>query len=275
MANYIIGDVHGQFEALTVLLDMLNYDENKDELWFVGDLVNRGPQSLEVLRFVVDLQQRGLAKVVLGNHDFSLMVQALHVPEVKIKKSSSEILDAPDAQTLLTAIRCWPLMVEDVERKLIMSHAGVYPFWSLEKLREQHSLYIERMQGESKVVDAFLRAVYHDGTGKWSSQNSDIEQMRFTVNSFVRMRFLTKKGALDFDCKMSPNEAPKKLIPWYSYLRNDGYRYVFGHWAACGLHINENWACIDSGAAWGGRLTALNADTWKVSGTTRIKTKKN
>lgn len=273
MANYIIGDVHGQFDALTKLLDMLNYDEKNDELWFVGDLVNRGPKSLEVLRFVADLQQRGVAKVVLGNHDFSLMVQALNIPEVRIKKSTMEILQAPDAVQLLHIIRTWPLMVEDKTRKIIMTHAGAYPLWSLEKLHVQHEIYQSYMANTHEQVNQFLRMVYHNGTGKWSETEADIEKMRFTVNAFTRMRFLTGKGGLDFDCKEPPEDAPKRLTPWYQLLPNNGYRYIFGHWAACGLRVTERYACIDSGAAWGGGLTAFNGDTWKVAATISLKTK--
>lgn len=273
MATYIIGDVHGQFDALMRLLSKINYKEDKDELWFVGDLVNRGPQSLEVLRFVVGLGVR--VKVVLGNHDFSLMVQALELPHVKIKKSSEAILKAPDSKILLSAMRSWPLFYENTEYNVIMAHAGFYPFWSIETARMQQQMYQYEMLKTEKESNQFLEQVYANGSGYWNKRDSFIEQMRFTVNAFLRMRFLEKDGRLNFDCKLPPEEAPTNLIPWFEEkMRENKYRYIFGHWAACGLKVTKNWACLDSGAAWGGGLTAFNLEKWEVTASVRVREKK-
>lgn len=263
MADYVIGDVHGQYDALMRLLDKVDYNENRDKLWFVGDLVNRGPKSLKALRFVTGLG--GKANVVVGNHDYSLMVQALNTPKIKIKKTTAEILAAPDGEELVMAIRRWPLMVEDENRNVVMVHAGLYPHWSLACARAQNAAYCAMMQGEKSIADARIIETFDDGSGCWEADGDAAEQMRFTVNAFARMRFLEKNGRLNFDAKVPPRSAPRSLTPWYKLHPADGAKVIFGHWAALGLTIKPRWACIDGGAAWGGELIAFNIDNWKVA----------
>lgn len=262
MADYVIGDVHGQYDALMRLLDKVDYNENRDILWFVGDLVNRGPNSLEVLRFVVNLGER--AKIVIGNHDFSLMVQAYCAPEIKIKKTSEQILSAPDGEELIGAMRQWPLMIEDVWRQTVMVHAGLYPYWTLERARAQNIAYCQIIQHNDTDIKKFLHSTFANGAGYWEEQGDKLEQLRFTINAFARMRFLEKDGRLNFSAKVPPKSAPKTLIPWYKAHKGQ-VKVVFGHWAALGLMIKPTWACLDGGAAWGGELVAFNIDNWKVA----------
>lgn len=268
MTDYVIGDVHGQYDALMRLLDKVAYDENRDILWFVGDLVNRGPDSLGVLRFVVNLGDK--AKVVVGNHDFSLMVQALRSPKIRIKKSSEQILAAPDGEALVMAMRQWPLMIEDAWRGVIMAHAGLYPYWSLEQARAQNEVYCAAMRADDEMVASFLLSTYDDGSGYWRETDDALAQMRFTINAFARMRFLERDGRLNFSAKVPPRSAPKNLLPWYK-AHHDTVKVVFGHWAALGLMVKPHYACIDGGAAWGGELIAFDIDNWKVAEKVSVK----
>lgn len=269
MAIYAIGDVHGQYEALMRLLENLNYDEAKDELWFVGDIINRGPDSVKALRFVTSLQDK--IKIVIGNHDFTLMVQANGLDKGRIKKTTKEILDEPDAQEMISAMHSWPLMVENSALNVVMAHAGVYPYWDLATARELNTQYCEQMKKED-VRKAFLQAVYRNGNGKWKPDAQENEKLCFAVNAFARMRFLTSSAKLDFDAKIAPENAGKGLQAWYQeHIKRQNYRIVFGHWAALGLREHEKYACIDAGAAWGGELIAFELNEWKVAAREKIK----
>lgn len=260
MATYVIGDVHGQYDALLRLLEKIRYREGRDALWFVGDLVNRGPKSLEVLRYVGALGEQ--CKVVLGNHDFSLLVQAVGDPAVRRNKTTAAVLAADDGPALIDRMRGWPLMVVDPVRRVIMSHAGVYPGWTLATAEVLAQEVTAAMTGENGT--RFLLAVYRDEPSCWSENLGTMARRRFAVNAFTRMRYLTGKGCLDLAAKMSPEEAPKALVPWYERRRAEGFRHLFGHWAALGLRVEKDWACLDGGAAWNGELVAFDLDRWAV-----------
>lgn len=264
MGLYAIGDVHGQYDALMRLLEALNYDEAADELWFVGDIINRGPDSVGALRCVTTL--RGKTEVVIGNHDFTLMVQADGLDKGRIKTTTKEILKAPDAQEMIEAMRCWPLMVEDAARNIVMAHAGIYPYWNLSTARELNAEYRRQMRQSDEARKTFLQQVYRNGGGKWKAQMKDAAKNCFAVNAFARMRFLNADGELDFEGKMAPEAAPKGLHPWYeAHIRRQNFRIVFGHWAALGLRVHEKFACIDGGAAWSGELIAFDLERWQVA----------
>ncbi|ABQ13605.1 symmetrical bis(5'-nucleosyl)-tetraphosphatase [Dichelobacter nodosus] len=268
MATYVIGDVHGHYTALMRLLDKIHFSEGSDELWFLGDLINKGPDSLAVVRFVSQLDP-ARHKVVMGNHDFSLLVQAAY-PSLQMKASTAEFLHAADGADLLAKMRQWPLMFVDFARKIIVSHAGLYPNWTVEQALSLHGEILEHLRGAAG--DEFLWQVYQDEPLMWSDNLNKLEQYRFMVNTLTRMRFFRKKnGAHDWTAKMPPDEAPKDLIPWYELKRRDGYRCIFGHWAALGLKIRESWACLDDGAAWGGRIAAFDVDKWAVSATQTVR----
>lgn len=264
MSIYAIGDVHGQREALLRLLEQLNYDEAADELWFVGDIINRGPDSAGALRLVTSL--KGKVKVVMGNHDFTLLVQAADLDKGRIKKTTKEILSAPDAQEMIAKMQTWGLMEEDAERGIVMTHAGVYPYWDLATAREMDAQYRQQMQQTSDKRREFLREVYRNGSGKWKEKAKMEVKQCFAVNAFARMRFLNTDGSLDYDAKIPPEEAAKNLMPWYDiHAQRQNYRIVFGHWAALGLRVHEKYACIDGGAAWGGELIAFDLADWQVA----------
>lgn len=267
MATYVIGDVHGQYDALLRLLEKIRYREGRDALWFVGDLVNRGPKSLEVLRYVSALGDR--CKVVLGNHDFSLLVQAVGDPAVPRKKTTATILAAKDGPALVDRMREWPLMLVDPARRVIMSHAGVYPGWTLAAAEVCAREVAVALKGENSAQ--FLLNVYRDEPSCWSENLGAIARCRFTVNAFTRMRYLTGQGCLELAAKMPPEEAPKNLTPWYQRRRAEGFRHLFGHWAALGLRVQRDWACLDGGAAWNAELIAFDLDRWAVAARVKVK----
>lgn len=260
MAIYAIGDVHGQYEALMRLLEGIGYGDD-DELWFVGDLVNRGPDSLSVLRFVTALEN---ARVVLGNHDFSLLVQAERFKGNKLKDAAVQVLAADDAPELLRRLRQYPLIHVDKSRKVAMVHAGVHPLWTMKTAKRLNRAVCKALQGR-KSRD-FLRDLYGDEPAQWSEDLSGMAAKRFAVNVCCRMRFLREDGALDLDAKMAPHDAPPGLKPWFQFAAHNQYRWIFGHWASCGLMVRERVACIDGGSIWGGELVAFDVDTWRVAG---------
>lgn len=260
MAIYAIGDVHGQYAALLRLLEKIGYADG-DELWFVGDLVNRGPDSLNVLRLVTGMAN---AKVVLGNHDLSLLVQAQHFKGNKIKPAMAEILAAEDGAALVDKLRAYPMLHVDKARKVAMSHAGMYPGWTMKTARCLNREVCKSLQG--KKYREFLRDLYGDEPARWSADLSGMAAKRFAVNVFCRMRFLEQDGALDLQAKMAPHDADPGLIPWFDWEMHNKYRWIFGHWASCGLMVRERVACLDGGSAWGGELVAFDVDEWRVVG---------
>lgn len=260
MAIYAIGDVHGQYTALLRLLEKIGYGEG-DELWFVGDLVNRGPDSLNVLRLVTRLKN---ARVVLGNHDLSLLVQAQHFKGNKIKPAMAEILAADDGEELVDRLRFYPLLHVDKTRKIAMSHAGMYPLWTMKTARRLEREVSKALAG--KKYREFLKNLYGDEPARWAEDLSGMEAKRFAVNVFCRMRFLHHDGALDLKAKMAPHDSGGELLPWFDYPPHNQYRWIFGHWASCGLMVRERVACIDGGSAWGGELVAFDVLRWAVAG---------
>lgn len=259
MAIYAIGDVHGQYDALRRLLDKIAYGGG-DELWFVGDLVNRGPDSLNVLRLVTGLAD---AKVVLGNHDLALLVQAQRFKGGKLKGAALDILAADDGEELVDRLRHYPMLHVDKTLKVAMVHAGVYPGWTMKTAKRLNREVSAALAG--KKYREFLKALYGNEPSRWSENLSGMNARRFAVNAFCRMRFVRKDGALDLEAKMAPDEAPNGLKPWFDCELHNKYRWIFGHWASCGLMVKRRVACIDGGSAWGGELLAFDVGRWAVA----------
>lgn len=261
-----IGDVHGQYDALMRLLDAFSYDEARDLLWFVGDFVNRGPKSLEVLRFVVERWRASKAEVVIGNHDFTLMVHGFGLDQGRVKKSSKALFEAHDGEVLLEAMAAWPLLVYEPSLSCLMAHAGVYPFWSLEEALQMAKAYRERMDDVLGRRD-FLRAVYRNGGGRWHQNLQSDEALCFAVNAFTRMRYLDGARGLDYALKCAPENTQAR--PWFlDYSLSCSC--VFGHWAALGFRVGKSWACLDAGAAWGKAILAFDVAAWQVLAAVRV-----
>jgi bis(5'-nucleosyl)-tetraphosphatase (symmetrical) len=259
MATYAIGDIQGCYDELQQLLEQIQFDPTKDKLWFAGDLVNRGPKSLDVLRFVKDLGDSAIT--VLGNHDLHLIaVWKQHHRHSSSNETLQAILDAPDCDELLNWLRSRPLLHRDHDLGFSMLHAGLPPQWTLAEA-ELYAKEVETvLQGES--FTEFLQHMYGNKPKKWSAELNGWDRLRFIVNSFTRLRFCKKSGKLKFKYKGAPGSQKNSHIPWYRVeeRRSRDEKIVFGHWSTLGLYMQNNVFGIDTGCLWGGSLTALQID---------------
>ena len=257
MATYVIGDVQGCFKALTKLLKKIKFDKQKDKLVFCGDLVNRGGQSLEVLRWVY--RHRKSCQVTLGNHDLSLLAH-YHVPKFRKKKNLEfkQIFKADDCHILMTWLRHQKILLELKKYKVLIVHAGIYPSWS-KKTAKKEAARVEKLLKE-KPMKVFNN-MYGIKPNHWTRSIRGKGRTRFVINSFTRMRFLYKNKGLNFKAKSSLKNSPK-LIPWFDckQLKQIKYTIIFGHWSTLGLYSGNGVICLDTGKVWGGQLTALKLD---------------
>ena len=258
MARYAIGDIQGCCDELKALLARLNYSADRDQLWFVGDLVNRGPKSLEALRFVRSLGEN--ATVVLGNHDLHLLALAYGSKrKPKDGDTLDAILDAPDRDQLLEWLSRRPLAVFDEPRGDLLVHAGLAPEWSPRDAAKY-----------AREVEAVLRddarslfdAMYGNKPDKWDTALRGMDRLRFVINVFTRMRFCTRDGRVDLKAKQAPGEQPEDLVPWFDVpgRASRDVRVVCGHWSTLGLKRRKDLLALDTGCIWGGSLTAVNLD---------------
>ncbi|MGZ5027337.1 MAG: symmetrical bis(5'-nucleosyl)-tetraphosphatase [Methylobacter sp.] len=253
MSIYAIGDIQGCFDELLRLLDTISFDEHADQLWFAGDLVNRGPKSLETLRFVKALGDSAIT--VLGNHDLHLLA-ASQAPKIANKKDSLlPILEAPDRDELIDWLRHRPLFHFNDDFCLL--HAGVPPQWDFKKTQKMALLAENALQGPD--YQAFLKQMYGNKPNIWSSNLKGVEKLRFIINCFTRMRYCDVNGRLDFVNSGPPGSQPKDLVPWFEApkRKNTDMRIIFGHWSSLGYYEGSNCYAIDTGCLWGGQLTAL------------------
>ena len=256
MATYAVGDVQGCFDELQQLLEKCRFGK-KDRLWFVGDLVNRGPKSLEVLRFVRDLGDRAVS--VLGNHDLHLITQFEGFERPRKDDTFSDVTAARDAHELVDWLRTRPMM--HAEGDYAMVHAGLLPPWTVAK-----SLQLAReVEAALAAPDykAFLANMYGSKPAAWSDSLESWDRLRVIVNAMTRMRFCTKQGKMEFHAKGA--RPPPGFLPWYETRRSDRHRLVFGHWSQLGLKLTERFAALDSGCVWGGALSALRLEDGKLT----------
>jgi bis(5'-nucleosyl)-tetraphosphatase (symmetrical) len=256
MSIYAIGDVQGCFDELKQLLAQFRFDEKSDELWLVGDLVNRGPKSLEVLRFVKQLGQR--AEVVLGNHDLHLVTQFEGFERPRNDDTFGDVLAAPDAKQLVDWLRTRRIM--HLHGGYAMVHAGLLPQWSIAT-----ALSLARQVEEALAAPGyreFLRNMYGSKPDEWSDSLTGWDRLRVIVNAMTRLRFCTPQGKMDLSAKGS--KPPPGYEPWFSFRKKDEQAIVCGHWSALGLKLTEKLAALDSGCVWGGKLTALRLQDRKL-----------
>ncbi|MEH0741933.1 bis(5'-nucleosyl)-tetraphosphatase (symmetrical) ApaH [Vibrio cholerae] len=255
MATYIVGDIQGCFDELQQLLSNIKFKPKKDTLWFAGDLVARGPKSLETLRFVQSLGES--AKVVLGNHDLHLLAVALGIHKKKDKDKTAPIFDAPDKQALLDWLRQQPLLAEHDE--FVMCHAGISPDWDLEQARAC-AAEVEAIL-KSDEWPWLIENMYANQPDKWHNALSGLERYRYTINAFTRMRFCFADGRLDMACKLPPKQVSGgELMPWFKLPSRIALEkpVLFGHWAALEGYQSKEVIGLDTGCVWGGKLTLLH-----------------
>jgi bis(5'-nucleosyl)-tetraphosphatase (symmetrical) len=258
MALYAIGDVQGCDEELGALLAVLKFSADRDTVWFVGDLVNRGPDSLKVLRRIRAMGEA--ATVILGNHDLHLLAVAYGRARVRSDDTLDDILAAPDRAALLEWLQERPLFHEDPTRNICMVHAGLPPQWDLSQARGcAHELEKALRRNPEKLFDK----MYGDQPDRWYSGLQGEERLRFIANCLTRLRYVDAEGRLALRAKGSPKkEKAKALVPWFEArdARWKGSRIVFGHWSTLGFFSNDDVTSLDTGCVWGGRLTALRLD---------------
>jgi bis(5'-nucleosyl)-tetraphosphatase (symmetrical) len=260
MAAYAIGDIQGCYRELLKLLETIGFDSGCDRLWFTGDLVNRGPQSLEVLRFVKQLGNR--AVTVLGNHDLHLLILAHGVSRKPHKHDTlTRILAAPDREELLDWLRQRPCLYHDDTSGFTLIHAGLPPQWDLAKAR-QCALEVEAVLRGGDYRQ-FLNALYGDTPECWSEDLQGWDRLRFIINCLTRLRYCDSSGRLALDEKGPPGTQAPGLLPWYEIPEraSRGMKIIFGHWSTLRLtpeSMNKNQVYpLDTGCVWGGELTAL------------------
>ncbi len=256
MATYAVGDIQGCFASLQALLEKCSFSPEFDRLWLVGDLVNRGPRSLETLRFVKGLGDR--AVTVLGNHDLSLLMAAEGFGKRHRSDTIDDILAAPDRDELLHWLRYQRLM--HVQGDYAMVHAGLLPAWSVAEARALAGEVEQALQAEN--YREFLANMWGSEPGAWDSSLTGWPRLRVIVNAMTRMRFCSPAGEMDFKAKGELSQAPAGYLPWFevSGRRSAATVLVTGHWSALGLRLEPNLLALDSGCLWGGKLSALRLE---------------
>ena len=251
MATYAIGDVQGCFDELEQLLRKISFGR-KDRLWFVGDLVNRGPKSLEVLRFVRGLGRR--AVTVLGNHDLHLIAQSEGIERTRKDDTFRDVLDAPDASELVAWLRQQPMM--HAEGGYAMVHAGVLPQWTVERARSLGKEVERALQARN--YREFLEHMYGSTPDRWDDALRGWDRLRVIVNAMTRMRFCDRNGKMDLQGKGT--EPAKGYLRWYQTRPKETRTLVFGHWSQLGLVREPAVVGLDSGCVWGGALSAFGLE---------------
>lgn len=266
MATYAIGDIQGCRESLERLLETLRFDPAVDRVWFVGDLVNRGPDSLGTLRLVRN-QLGAAATTVLGNHDFHLLAVYAGQGRLKPDDTLQAVLDAEDGPELIDWLRQRPLMHVDPTLGWAMTHAGIPPVWSFDEARvraeELHGALC-RADDEATFAE-LLGDLFGNDPADWSPHLRGVDRLRYITNALTRMRFVDETGRLLLRYKGPPDEAPEGHHPWFEVRRNlrsdpDPLRLVTGHWSTLGYHDADGIRTIDTGCLWGGTLTAIVLD---------------
>lgn len=256
MAVYAVGDVQGCFEELSLLLEKLAFDPARDQVWFTGDLVNRGPDSLATLRLIKSLGAAAVA--VLGNHDLHLLAVAYGASRTKHKDTFHDVLAAPDRDELLDWLRRLPLCHRG--ERFTMIHAGLPPQWTVEDALDRAAEVQDALAGDACAE--FFQHMYGDRPERWSDRLTGWDRLRFTVNCLTRMRYCGARGALNFREKGPPGSQPKGFLPWFEApgRKSLGSEIVFGHWSTLGFRIVNGCYALDTGCLWGGELTALQLD---------------
>jgi bis(5'-nucleosyl)-tetraphosphatase (symmetrical) len=258
MALYAIGDVQGCNAELGALLDTLRFRPDRDRIWFVGDLVNRGPDSLGVLRRVRSLGEA--ATVTLGNHDLHLLAVAYGCARERDDDTLGDVLSAPDRAALFDWLASRPLLHEDLALKACVLHAGMAPQWDWPLARSCAREFESALRRDPQHV---LERLYGDLPDRWNDALAGEERLRFIVNCFTRLRYLDAQGRLMLRAKGAPKKSQSKaLIPWFEAdgARWRGPRVVFGHWSTLGYFNHDGVTGLDTGCVWGGSLTALRLD---------------
>jgi len=259
VATYAIGDIQGCYRQLLKLLKKLEFNPQRDRLILLGDLVNRGPQSLEVIRYA--MQNEASIDIVLGNHELHLLGVLDGVKLPRPTDTFHDVVNAPDRE----AIRDWlitrPMAIYEQTRNVVVTHAGIHPEWTLQECLELAKEVEEVLQGPERT--AMFENMFGNKPRRWCDSHSGWKRTRFIINALTRMRYLTTSGKMDFEEVRPPGEQLPNLIPWFEYPNRKPIdaTIVFGHWSALGVFQEPGVLSLDSGCCWGRRLSAARIDT--------------
>lgn len=259
MTRWAIGDVQGCCAELDELLQRIRFNADRDLLWFTGDLVNRGPQSLATLRRARSLAANAI--IVLGNHDLHLLAVAF-VPEYRVLRRGDtldDVLSARDRDALLNWLLERPLAHYDIARHDLLVHAGLVPQWHAPLATRLASEVAQALRHDPRAV---LGSMYGDEPSQWDDALQGAERLRFIINVLTRLRVCTVQGRVDLRQKGPPGEARAPWLPWFKVPQraSAASRVIFGHWSALGFHQGDGVLALDTGCVWGGALTAVNLD---------------
>lgn len=262
--NYIIGDVQGCFEALKALLKEIKFDADQDFIWFAGDLVARGENSLGALRFIKKLVDAGVAATVLGNHDLTLLACARGIKELKDKDHTRDVIDAIDSDDLIDWLRKQPLCLFPNDQT-ILTHAGIPCHWTVEQTAQlAHEVEDVIGHDDFEVVDTFLKKMYGKEPTLWSDDLEGNARLRCITNYLTRMRLTDRDGRLEFSFKDALDDPmPKGFKPWFEFESKAAktHQVIFGHWAALqGKTISDHIQNVDGGCVWGNQLLAYRLE---------------
>jgi len=260
MSDYLIGDVQGCYDSLQRLLKKINFSLDKDRLYFLGDVVNRGNKSLETLEFIKENTDN--ASMVLGNHDFHLLACTIGNINPNKKDTFSDITNAKNATKLLEFLTQQPLVIH--EQNALMVHAGIPPNWDKNTVLTQAALVQANLQSEN--LAEFLTKMYHNQPDTWHANLGEIEQCRYTVNALMRMRFCKADGQLEFAHKLNFDQVPKGYKAWFMHEHRllEQTDIFFGHWSTLTNVVQKRIFPMDHGCIWGGRLSAIRRSDQQV-----------
>jgi bis(5'-nucleosyl)-tetraphosphatase (symmetrical) len=256
MAIYAVGDVQGCHAELVQLLDQITFDQAADKLWLVGDLVNRGPDSLQVLRLVKSLGDSAIT--VLGNHDLHLLAVAEGATELNRNDTLDEILNAPDRDELLHWLRNQRLLY--AQDGYVLVHAGLLPQWNVVQAESLAREVEAALRGDDYAT--FLARMYGNAPHNWDDELTGYKRLRVIVNAFTRMRICTKEGEMEFKFKGEVQNIPTSYLPWFDVPKRASCdaTVIFGHWSALGLLLRKNVIALDTGCLWGGPMSAIRLE---------------
>jgi bis(5'-nucleosyl)-tetraphosphatase (symmetrical) len=260
MSIYAIGDIQGCYSELQQLLEQIHFVPVQDKLWLVGDLVNRGPESLQVLRLVKSLGESAIT--VLGNHDLHLLAVAAGETELHRSDTLDEVLNAPDRDELLFWLRQQRLIYE--KDGYVLVHAGLLPQWNIKQATSLAREVESVLRSEDYVI--FFQHMYGNSPKAWSDDLAGYKRLRVITNAFTRMRICTPQGEMEYKFKGEVENIPDGYLPWFDLPKRKSRdaTIIFGHWSALGLKVTPNIIALDTGCLWGGPMTAIRLEDRKI-----------
>ena len=261
MAIYVMSDIHGCYDEFRALLKKINFNHQTDQLYLVGDLINRGPQSLAVMDYLLEYQTSIFP--VLGNHDLSYLVYAAGETRLRKGDTYDEILNSRQAKKIRKYLKKQPLMRYIPALDVAITHAGIPPFWSIaQALSYSYEIHEQLITGNKNCYQTLMREMFGNTPTAWDNALTGIDRTRVIINYFSRMRYLNLNLSMDFDNKTEDYD-PKIMKPWFQFDRSQqgNTKIIYGHWASLGIHEENNTLCIDSGCVWEGSLSVVQIDT--------------